>query len=326
MVELSVIIPIYKAELYIERCVRSLMEQTMTEGIEYIFINDCTPDNSMVILANTIADYPQRVHQIKIIDMPTNSGQGVVRKRGMYEAQGKYLIHCDSDDWIEPNMYETLIHKAKEEDADIVVSDFYMEFKDHTSIEKYADLSTKDSILLGIDCSWWTLWNRIIKTELIKRYSIFPPESLSIWEDVYVLTIAYYYTKKIAYVHTPLYHYNRTNETSTLISEYKTDRKELILKCEKCILLLQKYFHDKEPWIYEHFLNNYDILKQKLDYRDSFLTKDNFNLDKWRQTFPETWPLTKNNPHRKILYKICYWLAIHHINFPLIWHCKMRNI
>lgn len=326
MIDLSVIIPIYNTEQYIERCVRSLMEQTKTNGIEYIFINDCTPDNSMRVLAKTIADYPQRTNQIKIINMPTNSGQGVVRRIGMKEAQGEYIIHCDSDDWIEPNMYDMLINKAKEEDADIVVADFYIEYKNHTEIEKYENLTTIEYIRKGIDCSWWTLWNRVIKRKLIQRYSIYPPKSLCVWEDVYILTIAYYYAKNIAYIHNPLYHYNRMNESSTLTSEYRNDRKELILKCEKCIILLQEYFHDKESWIYEHFLNNEDILKQKLNYRDSFLTKDNFDLDKWRKAFPETWSMTKKNPNRKALYKICYWLAMHHISLPLIWHCKMRNI
>ena len=124
MIDLSVIIPIYNTEQYIEKCVRSLMEQTKTNGIEYIFINDCTPDNSMRVLANTIADYPQRTNQIKIINMPTNSGQGVVRRIGMKEAQGEYIIHCDSDDWIDLYTCEKAYKQIKCNNNDLLIFNF----------------------------------------------------------------------------------------------------------------------------------------------------------------------------------------------------------
>ena len=103
----------FKVEQYIKRCICSIFAQESADfDIECVVVNDCTPDNSMKVLANTIADYPQRTNQIKIINMPTNSGQGMVRKIGMKEAQGEYIIHCDSDDWIEPNMYDILINNS----------------------------------------------------------------------------------------------------------------------------------------------------------------------------------------------------------------------
>lgn len=79
-IKLSIITPIYKVEQYIERCVRSLMEQTMKDNIEFIFINDCTPDNSIQILKQVIKDYPNRKKQIRIVKNDSNLGISEVRK------------------------------------------------------------------------------------------------------------------------------------------------------------------------------------------------------------------------------------------------------
>lgn len=79
MTKVSVVIPIYMVEKYIERCARSLFEQTL-DDIEYLFINDCTPDSSMNILARVIEDYPKRKFQTRILEMPTNGGLAAVRR------------------------------------------------------------------------------------------------------------------------------------------------------------------------------------------------------------------------------------------------------
>lgn len=119
VVRISVIVPIYNVKLYIERCVRSLMEQTL-ENIEFIFVNDCTPDDSMDILHYVLEEYPKRREQIKIIEHETNRGISAVRNTGLKNATGQYIIYCDSDDWVEKNMYEKLLVKALETSADIV--------------------------------------------------------------------------------------------------------------------------------------------------------------------------------------------------------------
>ena len=80
IIKLSIIVPIYKVEQYIERCIRSLMEQTMKENIEFIFVNDCTPDNSIQILQNVIQEYPNRSSQIRIYNNTKNIGLHETRK------------------------------------------------------------------------------------------------------------------------------------------------------------------------------------------------------------------------------------------------------
>lgn len=109
--KVSVIIPVYNVEPHIERCARSLFEQTLEE-IEYIFVNDCTPDASMRILQNVLENYAQRKNQIIIINQPYNMGAAKAREIGIKAASGEYIIHCDSDDWVDKEMYRTMYEKA----------------------------------------------------------------------------------------------------------------------------------------------------------------------------------------------------------------------
>lgn len=106
----SVIVPIYKVEKYIERCAISLLSQTLKD-IEYIFINDNSPDKSMDILSQCIQKYPSRSKQIKIITHQQNLGSAAARNDGTKIATGQYIIHCDGDDWVEKDMYEKCIRK-----------------------------------------------------------------------------------------------------------------------------------------------------------------------------------------------------------------------
>ncbi len=116
----SIIVPIYNVEKYIERCAVSLFEQDF-EDIEYIFVNDCTPDNSIQILEEVIEKYPNRKSNVKIIHYKANKGLGSARKTGLEQATGEYVLHIDSDDWVELDMVLCLYNKAIETDADIVI-------------------------------------------------------------------------------------------------------------------------------------------------------------------------------------------------------------
>lgn len=100
--KVSVIVPVYNAESYLVRCIDSLLSQTLKD-IELIFINDCSTDNSMDILSN-IAHY----ENIRVLSTKRNSKQAKVRTIGIRTATGEFVANCDPDDWVEPNMYETM--------------------------------------------------------------------------------------------------------------------------------------------------------------------------------------------------------------------------
>ena len=107
MPKVSVIIPVYNVEKYIEKCARSLFEQTL-DDIEYIFIDDCSPDNSMLVLSKVLKSYPKREAQVRIIRNPENKGVAYSRTIGMKAATGEYMIHCDPDDWVDKELYQNM--------------------------------------------------------------------------------------------------------------------------------------------------------------------------------------------------------------------------
>ena len=121
MTKVSVIVPIFGVEKYIERCARSLFEQTLND-MEIIFVDDCTKDNSIRVLKTTIEDYPARINQIKILHHEVNKGLSHARETGVKAATGDYIAHCDSDDWVDINMYESLYLFAQKGNYDFVKS------------------------------------------------------------------------------------------------------------------------------------------------------------------------------------------------------------
>lgn len=315
MPKVSVIVPIYNVEKYIERCAISLFEQTL-DDIEYIFVNDCTPDNSIYILESVIQKYPKRIDQIKIIQMDKNSGQALARNTGFANATGDFVIHCDSDDWIEANMYKELYTKAINSKADIVVCDFFHETNYGAEIEHY------ESIYNPFECLeyskrpvWWTLWNRLVRRDLIDNSGIsFVPE-INYFEDMCYMMRLYYYATKIEYIDIPLYHYNRTNEASTLIT-YNFCKK--IEQKQKCYDYLDKWFTEKE-------INLKIITKKKIELKNAFLTNPNYDLSKWRHTYPEIVSVVISDKSLKWSYRRCYELAAKGFFVPLKIYMWLSN-
>lgn len=97
--KVSVLVPVYGVEKYIERCAVSLFEQTHCD-MEYVFVNDCTPDSSISILRSVIERYPDRAPQVRIIDNEVNRGVGATRAVAIAAATGECIMHADSDDYM----------------------------------------------------------------------------------------------------------------------------------------------------------------------------------------------------------------------------------
>ena len=215
MALVSVIVPIYNVEKYIERCVRSLMEQTLTD-LEYIFVNDCTPDRSMIILESVVAEYPNRRKFVKIIHNERNVGSAAVRNIGLKNATGEYVIHCDSDDWVECDMYEAMYIKAKDTGADIVTTDYYEEHLKVSCIRKQAypddSISCIRKMLLGdLHCG---VWNKLVKRKIYQENDVHFPDGINMWEDVLTTIPIFYHASKISYLPKAYYHYVQYNAES----------------------------------------------------------------------------------------------------------------
>ena len=116
--KVTVVIPVYNVATYIEKCATSLFEQTL-DSLEILFVDDCSPDHSVEIIKKTLKKYPERNSLTRIIRMPSNSGLAAVRRQGIIEATGQYIIHCDGDDWVDSDLYEIMYNKAVKDNADV---------------------------------------------------------------------------------------------------------------------------------------------------------------------------------------------------------------
>lgn len=209
--KISIIAAVYGVEKYIVRFAKSIFEQSMTEDIEYIFVNDCTLDNSIQILKDVIKNYPQLSQQIIIENMPENGGQGVARNRGIELASGEYIICLDPDDWAEPTMLEEMYQKAISGNHDIVIADYLEEFCERTKTRSQRPNSLKGIHCMNqivSDCLHGALWNKLIKRDLFTSNRIIvPKKGMNVLEDMMITSQLMFFAKNIGYMNKAYYHY-----------------------------------------------------------------------------------------------------------------------
>lgn len=126
-IRLSVVVPFYNAERHIGDCVHSLMRQSLSGGIEFIFVNDRSTDASEAVLQAVVSSYPQRRDQVVVLRNDINRGSAYSRQRGVDAASGEFVIHCDADDWVDAEMYGTMLRVADSTGADVVCTPYYLE-------------------------------------------------------------------------------------------------------------------------------------------------------------------------------------------------------
>lgn len=123
--KVSILIPVYGVEKYIERCARSIFDQTY-QNLDIVFVDDCTPDKRIEILRRVLDDYPERKAQTRIIRHEHNRGLAAARNTAVAAATGTFLTHVDSDDWLELDAVEELVKKQVETGAEIVTGEVYI--------------------------------------------------------------------------------------------------------------------------------------------------------------------------------------------------------
>lgn len=303
----SVIVPIYKVEKYIERCAISLLSQTLKD-IEYIFINDNSPDKSMDILSQCIQKYPSRSKQIKIITHQQNLGSAAARNDGTKIATGQYIIHCDGDDWVEKDMYEKMYQKAIKENADIVICDYYAEYSKKRVYHSQHTINDKNDFLKRL--LWGKLhncmWNKLIKRELYAQLDFTWINGINMWEDVSIISRLAFYSNTIAYIPTAFYHYTQTNNNAYT----KIWNLSSLDNVAKVIHIIDDFF-TQQGESYQR-----DLFYFKLRAKYTLLRhapKELFN--KYRLTFPETTPYVFNHPAFSSYDKVVMWCWIHSYDF-----------
>lgn len=216
MPKVSVIVPIYGVEKYIEHCARSLFEQTL-DDMEYIFVDDCTKDNSIAILQRVVAEYPKRQAQTKIIHHEVNKGLPQARMTGLASATGDYITHCDSDDYADISMCKAMYEKAAKHNLDMVVCDYNIHKAGKIVAAKGCFTTDKETFIRHLLFSKvsWAVWNKLVKRTVYERINLICPKG-SMSEDMVFTIQTANAADSIGYVESPLYYY-RINESSMTI-------------------------------------------------------------------------------------------------------------
>lgn len=288
----TVIVPIYKVEKYIGYCAESLFAQTYSE-IEYIFVNDCTPDKSVDIVRAVLEKYPERKLHVRFINNMINQGLAYCRNIGVSHAQGEYLMHVDSDDYVAKDAVENLLGTALRENADIVVSDFFLVTQTGIKNDILTYPDDKDIYLgkiLKRDLPV-CVCGKFFKRKLYTQHEIEVPVGVDFGEDMVTLPRLVYYANKIA-LSSPFYYYNQLN----IHSYTKHVGEKSILSVIRTEQVLREFFRDKfEKDTLENLL---DVYRQKMraellfntspnlrnKYRNLFFTQEiNFSLFPYRQ-------------------------------------------
>lgn len=280
--KVCIIVPVYNVSKYMERCARSLFEQTF-DNIQYVFVNDCTPDNSVEILQNVLGDYPYRKPNVKIVSHDKNRGIAAARNTGLTHAEAEYTLYIDSDDFIELNMVELMYSKAQEEKADIVICDFLMDWGKVTKIA-YQPCSVDNIEFTKLLLSANTMpgmVNKLIHSNLYKKYNIYFVEGINMGEDYSTTPCLAYYARKIAKVDLPLYHYVQTNNNSYTKSFSEKSSENLISAIE----VLDSFFSK----VTDSDIFKESILEGKLRKKISMLMQSPPEIrEKIAGLFPET--------------------------------------
>ncbi len=203
--KVSVLIPVYNTARFLRKCFDSLVAQTLTD-IEFVVVNDGSTDCSLAICR----EYAARDSRFKVISQ-TNSGSAVARQTALSSAAGEFVIVCDSDDWADPKLYETLYDKAMATKADITICGHYREYDRGTvqwkpQYKEHNGYVDPDDFILREHCCSWSM---LIKRSFIDNNNITYDPRVSLGEDRllnYKLTMC---KPRIVQVQQCLYHYRR---------------------------------------------------------------------------------------------------------------------
>jgi len=287
--KISVIIPIFKVEKFVERCIYSLLEQSF-DDIEYIFVDDCSPDKSIQILKNALSLYPYRLNQVKILTHMENKGLPSARNSGLSIAKGDYIFHCDSDDWVEKDMLQSLYDVAIQEDADIVWCDWYLSFEKNERYMTQPRYTTPIDALKGIlsGVMKYNVWNKLVKRSLYEENHIQFPTGHGMGEDMTMIKL-FACANKVAYLPKAYYHYVKLNGEAYTNTFSLRHLEDIRYNVDNTILFLKERYNNE--------LNDY-ISFFKLSVKYPFIISDKRkNHVLWNEWYPESNKYIALNPY-----------------------------
>lgn len=286
MCSLTYIIPIYNVSSYIEKSARSLLEQSYS-NIEYIFINDCSSDDSEIKLHQIIEEFPERCDKIKVITNEQNLGSATTRNIGLDMARGEYVMFADSDDWISCDYVESMLHQIEVGRDDIVYCDYFESYDNNEKlIRQNYGIDNIECIrsMLGGGMHGSTC-NKIYRRSFLLKSKQRFVERADLFEDVSWNIRLFACTTRVSYIPKAFYHYIQYNSNSIIKSMASSKKKwsRAMQRIENvrvaCDYLTALGFEEK-------------LVKEMKEWKlmaknDLINETDISSLQKWVKTFPE---------------------------------------
>lgn len=307
-IKVSILVPFYNVEKYVGRCVESLFTQTY-QNVEFIFVNDCSPDRSMDVINESIEKH-HITDKCKIISHTTNQGICASRNDLLDNATGEYILFIDSDDYIDSDMVELLIEAAVRDNADISGCGYIEEYDDH-SVEM-PQVYTNDYVQMLKAITVLTLkgvmWKLLIRKSILDDNNIrFMPEKNMV-DDYLFCCQVFYYSHRFTGVDRCMYHYIQFNPNN-----YSQRTFYNINHQAEAIRETEKFYKEKGV---------YDLVKNEL-YIRKFIAKKALLMDKkcidvkkWREIFPEcndAWKELNFSKGNQMIFRLAqspfYWLV-----------------
>ncbi len=204
MYKVSIVVPVYNVEIYLNRCLNSLVNQDY-KNIEIIIVNDGSPDNSQMIIDKYKKEYSNVIKAFT----KKNEGLSEARNFGLKKATGDYVVFIDSDDYVETNMISEMIKCASKNNSDIVVCDIFDEYENEKIVKIYKNAFTGSSSIFEehkILLNRFSAWNKLFKISLFSDKKL-KFEKGKIYEDLRLILKLYLKTNIISFIKKPLYHY-----------------------------------------------------------------------------------------------------------------------
>ena len=314
--QVSVIIPVYNASGFISRCCESLFCQTL-QSIEYVFVDDGSSDESLCIINQVLDKYPSRRSQVVFVSYLNNRGVGVARNAGIKRATGEFIIHCDSDDWVESSLYERLYFRAKETNADVVTCGFFVDASDGTRSSLTSSLANTDPPSFSISPQTGSLWTKLIRRRFLEDNRLEVPLDINWGEDLCLSLEVLLLSQSTQSINEILYHHV-LNEDSLTYSVSIAQCLDLV----KCGFVIEDFL--KAHCLLEKYSFQLNWLKFQLK-QYLLVFPQTREIELWRSTFPEC--------HHDILQyetmsylKVSAWLIVHRFETLALVLLRLRDI
>lgn len=279
------------------------MRQTLSD-VEFIFVNDCTPDDSMSVLESVVSRYDR---DVKIISHEVNRGLPSARNSGLDIARGEFIFHCDGDDWVEETMLEKMSSEARSKGADFVYCDFFLSFEKSERYMGNPDYEDPQEMLkrgfLGGTMKY-NVWNKLVRRELYDDIRF--PDGHSMGEDMTMIQLLCR-SKRVAHIKEALYHYVQTNTGAFSKTQSPKQLADVRYNVDRTVSFLESKYDSS----LEESISNF-----KLSIKLPFLISDRSDqYQLWREWYPEANTYVLSNKDVPFRTRFLQWMAAKNIWF-----------